>query len=71
MLGEAARRIPRDTIEWKRLPQLLCRPFRRRISRHIVEVDHTASFMGQHQKHVQHLKADGWHGEKVHRDQGA
>jgi hypothetical protein len=31
---------------------LLCRPFRRRMSRHI-EVDHTASFMGQHHKHVQ------------------
>src|SRR5215472_5715529 len=66
-LVAVTQQIPRDAIERKRLTQLLRRPFRRRMSGHI-EVDHTASFMGQHQKHVQHLKADGWHGEKVHRD---
>src|SRR6516225_2182369 len=54
--------------ERKCLPQLLRTPLRGWMGRD-VEVDHATPFVSQHQKHIEDLKADGGHGEEVHRDQ--
>ncbi len=56
------RAIPR-----KRFTQLVSSPFGSGMSSD-VEVDDTAPIMSQHQKYIQHLETDRWHGEEVHRD---
>ena len=53
-------------VEWKCLPQLLRRSLGRRMSGD-VEMNDPPSVVSQHKKHVQHLKANRRHGEKVDR----
>src|SRR5215469_17124950 len=52
----------------KRLYHLLSCPTSRRMLRH-VEVNDAPAMMSQHDKHEQHPKADGRHGEEVDRDE--
>jgi hypothetical protein len=44
-----AEQIARDSIKWKCLAQLLCRPFGRRV-RGDIEVEHPTPVMRQYQK---------------------
>jgi len=56
--------VARQLVKRKCLPQLLSRPFSRRVSGHI-EVNNATAVMGQYQKHVENLETDGGHGEEV------
>jgi hypothetical protein len=57
--------ITRRTVPWKGLAKLLGRPLCSRMSRY-AEVENASPIVRQHQKHVQDLEPDRWHGEKVH-----
>jgi len=63
-----AQQVTRELVEGKGLPQLLSRPFRRRMGGHIA-VNNTTMVMGQYQKHVKDLETDGGHREEVDGDQ--
>ena len=55
--------VARKLVKGKGLAQLLSRPLRGRVGGHIVQ--NTTPIMGQYQKHVEDLEADGGHGEEV------
>ena len=59
-----AHAVARKLVKGKGLAQLLSRPLRGRVGGHI-EVQNTTPIMGQYQKHVEDLEADGGHGEEV------
>ena len=59
-----AQQVTRELVEGKGLPQLLSRPFRRRMGGHVA-VNNTTTVMGQYQKHVKDLETEGGHGEEV------
>ena len=63
-----AEQIARELVKGNGFSQLLSRPCRRRIRSHI-ETDNTTPVMGQHQKHIEHLEANGQYSEEVDRDQ--
>ena len=60
--------VARELVKGKCLPQLLSRPFGRRVGGHI-EVKNATAVMGQYQEHVKHLETDGGHREEVDGDQ--
>jgi len=57
-----AQQVTRELVQGEGLPQLLSRPFRRRMGGHIA-VNNTTTVMGQYQKHVKDLETDGGHRE--------
>jgi len=72
LLAEDAIAIPQqaawELVSGESVPQLLAGPLCRRVLGH-VEVDHPATIMSQHQEHVEDLKPNGGHGEKIDRDE--
>jgi hypothetical protein len=63
-----AQQVARELVKGKGLPQLLPRPLRGRVGRHI-EVQDATSVMGQHHKHVKDLETDRGHREEIDGDQ--
>lgn len=63
-----AKQVARQLIKQERLSQLLPRPFRRRMSRHIA-VENATPVMSHYQKHVKNMEAKGRHGKEVDGDQ--
>jgi len=63
-----AQQVARELVKWECVPQLLSRPFRGWMGRH-VEVDNATPVMGQHQKYVKDLETQGRHGKEIDRDQ--
>ena len=63
-----AQQVARELVKGKCLPQLLSRPFCRRVGGHIA-VKNATPVMGQYQEHVKHLETDGGHREEVDGDQ--
>src|SRR5205807_5841350 len=63
-----AEQVARELVEGKCLPQLLSRPFRRRMRGHIA-VDNATPVMGQQQKHIENLETNGRHGKEIDGDQ--
>src|ERR1035441_2777631 len=63
-----AEQVARELVEGKCLPQLLSRLLCGRVGSHI-EVKNATTVMGQDQKHIKNLEADGGHSEKIDGDQ--
>ena len=58
--------IARHLFEWESFPKLLGDPIGGGLRGH-VEVQNAAAIMSKHEKHVEDLKAESWHGEEVNR----
>ena len=67
-MASRSQQVARQLIKGERFSQLLSRPFRRRMSRHIA-VENAPPVMSQHQKHIENLEAKGRHGKEVDGDQ--
>jgi hypothetical protein len=67
-MASRSQQVARQLIKGERFSQLLSRPFRRRMSRHIA-VENAPPVMSQHQKHIENLEAKGRQGKEVDGDQ--
>ena len=71
LFTELAVPIPYQELEWifvtERIAQLLCCPFRRRVSGD-VEVNDLPSVVRQEYKHMKELEGNGRHNEEVEGD---
>src|SRR5499427_10258371 len=64
-----AQQIARRAVPRKSLSQLLCGPFRGRMSGD-VKMQNAPPLMRQHQQHVEHLEPDGRYRKEVDRNHG-